>query len=208
MGKVWQLWFENLQTLFNFLENALINAQEKNYNGERIYDIYSKLLNNRIIFLNGEINDDVSSLIVSELLYLDSINHEDIHIYINSPGGSVTSGLAIIDTMNLVKSDVSTLALGLCASMAAVILSAGRKNKRYSLPNSEIMIHQVLGGAEGKATDIKIQAERILKMKKKINNLLSELTGKSVKKINKDTEKDYYFNPKEAIKYGLIDKII
>lgn len=184
------------------------NIIEKNYNGERIYDIYSKLLNNRIIFLNGEINDDVSSLIVSELLYLDSLNHEDIHIYINSPGGSVTSGLAIIDTMNLVKSDVSTLALGLCASMAAVILSAGKKNKRCSLPNSEIMIHQVLGGAEGKASDIKIQAERILKMKKKINNLLSELTGKSVKKINKDTEKDYYFNPKEAIKYGLIDKVI
>ena len=184
------------------------NIIEKNYNGERIYDIYSKLLNNRIIFLNGEINDDVSSLIVSELLYLDSLNHEDIHIYINSPGGSVTSGLAIIDTMNLVKSDVSTLALGLCASMAAVILSAGKKNKRYSLPNSEIMIHQVLGGAEGKASDIKIQAERILEMKKKINNLLSELTGKSVKKINKDTEKDYYFNPKEAIKYGLIDKVI
>lgn len=184
------------------------NIIEKNYNGERIYDIYSKLLNNRIIFLNGEINDDVSSLIVSELLYLDSLNHQDIHIYINSPGGSVTSGLAIIDTMNLIKSDVSTLSVGLCASMAAVILAAGTKNKRYSLPNSEIMIHQVLGGAEGKASDIKIQAERILKMKKKINNILSNLTGKSIKKINKDTEKDYYLNPKEAIKYGLIDKII
>lgn len=184
------------------------NIIEKNYNGERIYDIYSKLLNNRIIFLNGEINNDVSSLIVSELLYLDSLNHQDIHIYINSPGGSVTSGLAIIDTMNLIKSDVSTLSVGLCASMAAVILAAGTKNKRYSLPNSEIMIHQVLGGAEGKASDIKIQAERILKMKKKINNILSNLTGKSIKKINKDTEKDYYLNPKEAIKYGLIDKII
>lgn len=184
------------------------NIIEKNYNGERIYDIYSKLLNNRIIFLNGEINDDVSSLIVSELLYLDSLNHQDIHIYINSPGGSVTSGLAIIDTMNLIKSDVSTLSVGLCASMAAVILAAGTKNKRYSLPNSEIMIHQVLGGAEGKASDVKIQAERILKMKKKINNILSNLTGKSIKKINKDTEKDYYLNPKEAIKYGLIDKII
>lgn len=184
------------------------NIIEKNYNGERIYDIYSKLLNNRIIFLNGEINDDVSSLIVSELLYLDSLNHQDIHIYINSPGGSVTSGLAIIDTMNLIKSDVSTLSVGLCASMAAVILAAGTKNKRYSLPNSEIMIHQVLGGAEGKASDVKIQAERILKMKKKINNILSNLTGKSINKINKDTEKDYYLNPKEAIKYGLIDKII
>ena len=184
------------------------NIIEKNYNGERIYDIYSKLLNNRIIFLNGEINDDVSSLIVSELLYLDSLNHQDIHIYINSPGGSVTSGLAIIDTMNLIKSDVSTLSVGLCASMAAVILAAGTKNKRYSLPNSEIMIHQVLGGVEGKASDVKIQAERILKMKKKLNNILATLTGKSIKKINKDTEKDYYLNPKEAIKYGLIDKII
>lgn len=184
------------------------NIIEKNYNGERIYDIYSKLLNNRIIFLNGEINDDVSSLIVSELLYLDSLNHQDIHIYINSPGGSVTSGLAIIDTMNLIKSDVSTLSVGLCASMAAVILAAGTKNKRYSLPNSEIMIHQVLGGVEGKASDVQVQAERILKMKKKMNIILADITGKSVKKINKDTEKDYYLNPKEAIKYGLIDKII
>lgn len=184
------------------------NIIEKNYNGERIYDIYSKLLNNRIIFLNGEINDDVSSLIVSELLYLDSLNHQDIHIYINSPGGSVTGGLAIIDTMNLIKSDVSTLSVGLCASMAAVILAAGTKNKRYSLPNSEIMIHQVLGGVEGKASDVQVQAERILKMKKKMNIILADITGKSVKKINKDTEKDYYLNPKEAIKYGLIDKII
>ena len=178
------------------------NIIEKNYNGERIYDIYSKLLNNRIIFLNGEINDDVSSLIVSELLYLDSLNHEDIELYINSPGGSVTSGLSIIDTMNLVKSDVSTLAVGLCASMAAVILAAGTKNKRCSLPNSEIMIHQVLGGVEGKASDVQVQAERILKMKKKMNMMLADITGKSVKKINKDTEKDYYLNPKEAIKYG------
>ena len=184
------------------------NIIEKNYNGERIYDIYSKLLNNRIIFLNGEINDDISSLIVSELLYLDSLNHEDIELYINSPGGSVTSGLSIIDTMNLIKSNVSTLAVGLCASMAAVILAAGTKNKRCSLPNSEIMIHQVLGGVEGKASDVQVQAERILKMKKKMNMMLADITGKSVKKINKDTEKDYYLNPKEAIKYGLIDKVI
>ncbi len=181
---------------------------EKNYNGERFYDIYSKLLNNRIIFLNGEINDEISSLIISELLYLDSINNEDIYLYINSPGGSVTAGMAIIDTMNYIKSDVSTVSIGLCASMAAIILAAGKKGKRLSLPNSEIMIHQVLGGVEGKASDVKIQAERILKTKKKINKLLSELTGKSINKINKDTERDFYLDPKESIKYGLIDKII
>lgn len=181
---------------------------EKNYNGERFFDIYSKLLNNRIIFLNGEITDETSSLVISELLYLDSINNNDISIYINSPGGSVTAGLAIIDTMNFIKSNVSTVATGLCASMGAIILAAGTKGKRYSLSNSEIMIHQVLGGIEGKASDVKIQAERILKTKKRINALLSELTGKSIKKINKDTEKDYYLNSKEALKYGLIDNII
>lgn len=184
------------------------NIIEKNYNGERIYDIYSKLLNNRIIFLNGEIDDDVSSLIISQLLYLDSINHEDIYLYINSPGGSVTSGLAIIDTMNYIASDVSTFAIGMCASMGAVILASGTKGKRLSLEHSQIMIHQVLGGAQGRASDIKIQAERILEMKKDINKLLASLTGKSLSKINKDTEKDYYMNPQAAIKYGLIDKIV
>ena len=184
------------------------NIIEKNYNGERIYDIYSKLLNNRIIFLNGEIDDDVSSLIISQLLYLDSINHEDIYLYINSPGGSVTSGLAIIDTMNYIQSDVSTLAIGMCASMGAVILASGTKGKRLSLAHSQIMIHQVLGGAQGRASDIKIQAERILEMKKDINKLLAYLTGKSISKINKDTEKDYYMNPEAAIKYGIIDKIV
>lgn len=184
------------------------NIIEKNYNGERIYDIYSKLLNNRIIFLNGEIDDDVSSLVISQLLYLDSINHEDIYLYINSPGGSVTSGLAIIDTMNYIQSDVSTLAIGMCASMGAVILASGTKGKRLSLAHSQIMIHQVLGGAQGRASDIKIQAERILEMKKDINKLLSSLTGKSISRINKDTEKDYYMNPEAAIKYGIIDKIV
>lgn len=184
------------------------NIIEKNYNGERIYDIYSKLLNNRIIFLNGEIDDDVSSLIISQLLYLDSINHEDIYLYINSPGGSVTSGLAIIDTMNYIQSDVSTLAIGMCASMGAVILASGTKGKRLSLAHSQIMIHQVLGGAQGRASDIKIQAERILEMKKDINKLLASLTGKSILRINKDTEKDYYMNPEAAIKYGIIDKIV
>ena len=184
------------------------NIIEKNYNGERIYDIYSKLLNNRIIFLNGEIDDDVSSLIISQLLYLDSINHADIYLYINSPGGSVTSGLAIIDTMNYIQSDVSTLAIGMCASMGAVILASGTKEKRLSLAHSQIMIHQVLGGAQGRASDIKIQAERILEMKKDINKLLASLTGKSISRINKDTEKDYYMNPEAAIKYGIIDKIV
>lgn len=182
------------------------NIIEKNYNGERIYDIYSKLLNNRIIFLNGEINDDVSSLIVSELLYLDSLNHEDIQLYINSPGGSVTSGLSIIDTMNLIKSDVSTLAVGLCASMAAVILAAGTKNKRCSLPNSEIMIHQVLGGVEGKASDVQVQAERILKMKKKMNIILADITGKSVKKLIKIRKKIIILIPKKLLDMCLLIK--
>ena len=184
------------------------NVLEKNYNGEKIYDIYTKLLQNRIIFINGEINDDLANLVISELLYLDSISNEDIYLYINSPGGSVTSGFAIFDTMNYIKSDVSTVGMGMCASMAAILLAAGTKGKRLSLPNSEIMIHQVLGGAEGKASDIKIHAERILETKKKLNSILASLTGKSPSKINKDTERDYYMNPKDALKYGIIDKII
>jgi ATP-dependent Clp protease protease subunit len=146
--------------------------------------------------------------IISELLYLDSLNHNDIYLYINSPGGSVTSGLAIYDTMNYVKSDISTIAIGSCASMAAILLAAGTNGKRLSLPNSEIMIHQVLGGMEGKASEIKIQAERILELRKKLNKILSNLTKKSISKINKDTEKDYYLNPQNALKYGIIDKII
>ena len=138
------------------------NIIDKNYNGEKIYDIYSKLLTNRIVFVTGEINDDLANLVISELLYLDSLNHNDIYLYINSPGGSVTSGLAIYDTMNYIKSDVSTIAIGSCASMAAILLAAGTNGKRLSLPNSEIMIHQVLGGMEGKASEIKIQAERMV----------------------------------------------
>lgn len=184
------------------------NIIEKNYNGEKIFDIYSKLLNERIIFLNGEINDESASLIISELLYLDSLSHNDIYLYINSPGGSVTAGLAIYDTMKYIKSNISTVALGLCASMGAIILSAGTVGKRLSLPNAEIMIHQVLGGTKGMASDIKIQAERILYTKKKLNQILASLTNKTISKINKDTDRDYYMNPKEALKYGLIDKII
>lgn len=181
---------------------------EKNPSGEKIYDIYSKLLESRIIFINGEINDNLANLIISELLYLDSVNNNDIFIYINSPGGSVTSGLAIYDTINYIKSDVSTVATGLCASMAAIILAAGTKGKRLSLKNSEIMIHQVLGGTQGQASDIKIHAERILLIKKKLNKILASLCNKTESKINRDTERDYYLSASDALKYGLIDKII
>ena len=181
---------------------------EKNFNGEKIYDIYSKLLNERIIFINGEIDDHVSNLVISELLYLDSLSNDDIFIYINSPGGSVTAGLAIYDTINYINSDVSTVATGLCASMAAIILAAGTKGKRLSLKNSEIMIHEVLGGAKGQATDIKIQAERILEMRKKLNKILASLTGKAIAKINKDTTRDHYMSANAALEYGIIDKIL
>ncbi len=184
------------------------NVLEKSINGEKIFDIYTKLLQNRIVFINGEINDDLASIVVSELLYLDSLSHDDIFLYINSPGGSVTSGLAIYDTMNYIKSNVSTVGLGMCASMAAILLASGTKGKRLSLANTEIMIHQVLGGAEGRASDIKIHAERILDTKKKLNSILASLTNKPISKINKDTERDYYMNPKEALKYGIIDNII
>ena len=172
------------------------------------YDIYSHLLKNRIIFLTGEINDYVSNLIVSELLYLDNISNDEISIYINSPGGSVTSGMAIFDTIQFIKSDVRTICVGLAASMAAVILASGTKGKRNSLPNSEIMIHQPLGGVEGQATEIKIVAEHILKTKEKINKLLSKLTNKPYDRIVNDTERDYYLSSQEAKKYGLIDSII
>lgn len=184
------------------------NIIDRNISGDKIYDIYTKLLENRIIFLSGEINSDLANLVVSELLYLDSLSHDDIFIYINSPGGEVTSGLAIYDTMNYVKSNVATVATGLCASMAAIILAAGEKGKRMALPNSEVMIHQVLGGTQGQATDIKIQAERILKMKSKLNGILSKLTGKNIKKIDNDTERDHYLDAKEALSYGIIDKIL
>ncbi len=184
------------------------NIIEKNYNGEKIFDIYTKLLQERIIFINGEINDDTANLVISELLYLDALNNQDIYLYINSPGGSVTSGLAIYDTMNYIKSDVSTVGIGLCASMGAILLAAGSNGKRLILPNTEVMIHQVLGGTEGKASDIKIHAERILAIKKKLNLILASKTGKSLNKINKDTLQDYYMDAKSAIKYGIVDKII
>lgn len=181
---------------------------EKTYNGERVYDLYSLLLKNRIIFINGEIDDKLANIVISELLYLDSINHEDISLYINSPGGSITSGMAIYDTMNYIKSDIKTISIGLSASMGAFLLASGSLNKRYSLPNSEIMIHEPLGGIQGKATDIEVEAKRILKLKNRINSILSKQTGKCISKIEKDTLKDNFMDPKEAIEYGLIDKIL
>ncbi len=181
---------------------------EKNNNKEYAFDLYSRLLKDRIVFISGEITDQTASLVVSELLYLDSLNYNDIFLYINSPGGSVTAGLAIYDTMNYIKSDIKTIGIGLCASMGAFILACGTKGKRLSLPNTEIMIHQPLGGAEGQASDIKIAAERITKIKNKLNKILSEKTNQNIKKISKDTDRDNFFTAEEAIKYGLIDKII
>lgn len=175
---------------------------------ETVYDIYSKLLKERIIFIEGEINDEKANLVVSELLYLDSISNDDINIYINSPGGSITAGMAIYDTMNYIKSDCVTIGIGLCASMAAFLLSSGTRDKRCSLNNTEIMIHEPLGGVNGQATEIKIVAERILKIKKKLNVILSRNTKKSLSKIEKDVERDYYMDSDEALKYGIIDKII
>jgi len=181
---------------------------EKNSNGERVYDIYSRLLKDRIIILCGEIDDINSNTIVAQLLYLDSINNNDISLYINSPGGSVTAGMAIYDTINFIKSDVSTICIGMAASMGAFLLSSGTKGKRYCLPNSEVMIHQPLGGAQGQATEIKIAAERILKLKDKLNKMLAKNTGKDLKTIENDTERDYFLSANEALDYGLIDKIL
>lgn len=181
---------------------------EKKGGSEYTYDIYSRLLKDRIIMLSGEITDQVANTVVAELLYLDSINDNDINLYINSPGGSVTAGMAIYDTMNFVKSDVSTICIGMSASMAAFLLSSGKKGKRFVLPNSEVMIHQPLGGVEGQATEIKIAAERILKMKEKLNKMLAKNTGKDIKEIEQDTERDYFLSADEALEYGLVDKIL
>lgn len=181
---------------------------DKETNGERSYDIFSRLLKDRIILLSGEIDDECANSVIAQLLYLDSLNNEEISLYINSPGGSVTSGMAIYDTMNFVKSDVSTICLGMAASMGAFLLSSGKKGKRYALPNSEIMIHQPLGGAKGQATEIKIAAEQILKTKEKLNKILSENTDQNLKKVEQDTERDHFLDANEALDYGLIDKII
>lgn len=188
--------------------NIIPTVIERSSNKEYAYDLYSRLLKDRIIFIYGEIDDINANIIISELLYLDSLNHEDISVYINSPGGSVTAGLAIYDTFNYIKSDVRTISVGLSASMGAFLLSCGKKGKRMALPNSEIMIHQPLGGASGQATDVKIAAERIIKIKEKLNRILAENTKNSYKKICKDTERDFYMEAEDALKYGIIDKVI
>ncbi len=184
------------------------NVIEKTSDGEFAYDIYSRLLKDRIIILSGEIDDNLANIVISELLYLDSLNHDDISLYINSPGGSITAGMAIYDTMNFIDSEVSTICIGMSASMAAFLLSSGEKGKRYALPNSEVMIHQPLGGAQGQATEIKIAAERILKLKQKLNKILSENTGQKLSKIEDDTERDHFLDANEALEYGIIDKIL
>jgi len=181
---------------------------DKEQNGERSYDIFSRLLKDRIIILSGEIDDNLANIIVSELLYLDSINNNDISLYINSPGGSITAGMAIMDTMNYIKSNVSTICIGMAASMAAFLLSCGEKGKRYILPNAEVMIHQPLGGVNGQATEIKIVAERILSIKDKLNRMLSKNTGQDLKRIEQDTERDHFLTAKETLDYGIVDKII
>ena len=176
--------------------------------GERSFDIYSRLLEDRVIFLSGEINDDVANLVVAQLILLESRDPEkDICLYINSPGGSVTAGLAIYDTMNYIRCDVSTICIGLAASMGAFLLSSGTKGKRYALPNSEIMIHQVLGGAQGQATDVEIQTKQLLKIKQKLNRLLAENVGRDITDVEHDTERDNYLSASEAKAYGIIDEV-
>ena len=181
---------------------------EQSNRGERSYDIYSRLLENRIIFITGEIDDAVANTVVAQLIYLESKDPEkDIYLYINSPGGSVSAGLAIYDTMNYIKCDVSTICIGLAASMGAFLLSSGQKGKRFALPNAEIMIHQPLGGAQGQASDIQIQAKQIIKIKSKLNRILSANTGKDISVIEADTDRDNYLDAEEAKDYGLIDEV-
>lgn len=182
---------------------------EQDGRGERSYDIYSRLLKDRIIFLGSAINDAVANTIIAQLLFLDAQDPgKDIHLYINSPGGSITSGMAIFDTMQFIKSDVSTICVGMAASMGAFLLAAGAKGKRFALPNSEVMIHQPLGGAEGQASDIQIRANRIIKMRDKLNGILAERTGQPLERIEKDTDRDYFMSAADAKEYGLIDKVI
>lgn len=186
--------------------NIIPTVIEKTSNKEYAYDLYSRLLKDRIVFLTGEINDNLANIVISELLYLDNLSNEDIYLYINSPGGSITAGLSIYDTMNFINSNVCTIGIGMCASMAAFLLSSG--SIRYALPNTEIMIHQPLGGAQGQATDLKIAAERIIKLKEKLNKILAKNTKQTIKKIYEDTERDNFLSAEEALNYGLIDKII
>lgn len=182
---------------------------EKTHAGERAYDIYSRLLKDRIIFLAGPVDDNLANIIIAQLLFLESEDpNKDINLYINSPGGSVSSAMAILDTMNNIKPDISTICVGLAASAAAVILSAGKKGKRFALPNSEVMIHQVMGGAEGQASDIEISAKHILRIKENLNKILSKNTGKPISQVEKDTDRDYFMTSDEAKKYGIIDEIL
>lgn len=182
---------------------------ERTGRGERSYDIYSRLLKDRIILLSGEINDHIASSIVAQLLFLEAEDPEkDINFYINSPGGVITSAFSIYDTMNYIRSDISTICIGQAASAGAFLLSSGTKGKRFSLPNSRIMIHQPLGGAQGQATDIEIQAKEILRLKKSLNEIMAQNTGQSIEKISRDTERDYFMSGEEAKKYGLIDEVL
>ena len=206
-----------INVLLNYMTNTTIpNAQvlvptviEKTHHGERAYDIYSRLLKDRIIFLGQPISDAVANTIIAQLLFLDSQDKtQDIKLYINSPGGSVTAGMAIYDTMQYIKADVSTICIGMAASMAATLLASGAKGKRYILPNAEVMIHQVMGGTEGQATDIKIHAERIIRMKENLNQILSDLTGQKLEKITEDTERDNFMKAQESLDYGIVDNII
>lgn len=192
------------------IENNLVPmVVEQSSRGERAYDIYSRLLKDRIIFIVGKIDDYVANLVVAQLLFLESEDpKKDIYMYINSPGGVVTSGLSILDTMNYLKCDVSTVCFGQAASMGAVLLAGGAKGKRFALPNSRVMIHQPLGGVQGQATDIEIHAKEIKTLKEKLNNILATATGQTLKKIEKDTERDFFMDSKEAAKYGLIDEIL
>ena len=182
---------------------------EQTSRGERSYDIYSRLLNDRIIFLADEVNDTTASLVVAQMLYLEAQDPDkDVYFYINSPGGSISAGMAIYDTMNYIKCDVSTICIGMAASMGAFLLSSGAKGKRYALPNAEVMIHQPLGGMQGQASDIKIHADHILRIREKLNTILAEQTGKPLETIQKDTERDNFMTAAEAMEYGLIDKVI
>lgn len=188
--------------------NIIPTVIEKSSTGEKAYDLYSRLLQDNIILLDGEITDDKANIVIGELLYLNSQNCDDIYMYINSPGGSVTAGMAIYDTMNFIDNDVCTICVGMCASMAAFLLSSGAKGKRYALQNSEVMIHQPIGGAQGQATEIQIAAERILRLKDKMNRLLSNNTKQSLSKIKRDTERDYFMDADEALNYGIVDEIL
>lgn len=190
------------------MANYIPYVIEQTSKGERSYDIYSRLLKDRIIFISGEIDDHTANLVVAQLLFLEAENPDkDVNIYINSPGGSITAGMAIFDTMEYIKPEVSTICVGMAASMGAFLLAAGAKGKRYALPNAEVMIHQPLGGARGQASDIKIQADRIIKMRQDLNRILSEKTGKPYEQIEKDTDRDFFMTAEEAVAYGIVDSV-